>query len=116
MEIRPTAQRIRKKEVTPLDRAIKYYTILSCINDLKLRTMEIRLVAFTAIKGNLSYPSHRQEFLALYDTSMGAIYNMIPKLKRMGLLVKEAEKTKVNPRILLDFNQDISLLINIVNG
>jgi hypothetical protein len=38
---------------------------------------------------------------------------MISKLKKIGVLVKDGTKTKVNPVILLNFNNDIKLEISI---
>jgi hypothetical protein len=37
--------------------------ILSAVNGLKLTEREIQLIAFTAVKGNISYGSIREEFL-----------------------------------------------------
>jgi hypothetical protein len=41
---------------------------------------------------------------------------MISKLKKMGVLVKEASKVKVNPIIVLDFSKPVTLEINLIHG
>src|SRR3989304_4399051 len=115
MENNIIVQRLRRAEESPLQKAIRYYTILSSINDLEMTEREIQLVAFTAIKGNISYSSNRQEFCTLYKSSSPTINNMISKLKKIEVLVKDNSKIKVNPKILLDFNKPIVIQI-ILNG
>ena len=102
-------QKLRKEERTPLAIAQRYYAILSAVNDLKLTERELQLIAFTAIKGNISYSTNREEFCKLYRSSSPTINNIISKLKKVGILIKDAGKIKVNPRILLDFEKDIIL-------
>lgn len=96
--------------------AEKYYDILSSINNLKLTHREIQLVAFTAIKGNISYANIREEFCKKYDTTNPTINNIISRLKKVGILVKDGTKVKVNPVIILDFNKDITLEIKLIHG
>jgi len=102
-------QKLRKEERTPLAIAQRYYAILSAVNDLKLTERELQLIAFTAIKGNISYSTNREEFCKLYRSSSPTINNIISKLKKVGILIKDASKIKVNPRILLNFENDIIL-------
>ena len=96
--------------------AEKYYSLLSSLNDLKLTTREIQLIAFTAIKGNISYANIRNEFCAKYHSSAPTINNLISKLKRMGVFVKDGTKVKVNPLIILNFENDIVLQITVSHG
>ena len=96
--------------------AEKYYSLLSSLNELKLTTREIQLIAFTAIKGNISYANIREEFCAKYNSSAPTINNLISKLKKMGVFVKDGTKVKVNPVILLNFDKDIVLQITLLHG
>ncbi len=96
--------------------AERYYTILSAVNDLKLTQREIQLLGFTAVKGNISYGSIREEFCKKHGTSNASINNIISRLKRMGVLVKDGSKVKVNPRILLNFENDVILEIKLSHG
>lgn len=109
-------QKLKKPVVDQIATAEVYYSILSAINNLKLTQREIQLIAFTAIKGNISYANIRAEFCEKYDSSNPTINNIISKLKKMSIFVKDGTKTKVNPQIILDFEKDIVLNISIVHG
>ena len=109
-------QKINKKEEDALSRAETYYKLLSIINNLKLTEREIQLVAFTAIKGNMSYNSIRTEFCNKYNTSSPTINNMISRLKKLNVLIKDGTKIKVAPIIILDFSKQIKLEINLIHG
>ena len=109
-------QRLRRKENDDISIAEKYYTILSAVNNLNLTTREIQLVAFTAVKGNISYANIRQEFCENYKTTSPTINNIISKLKKIGVLVKDGSKVKVNNMIVLDFTKDLTLEIKLTHG
>lgn len=96
--------------------AIKYYSILSAINNLNLTQREIQLVAFTAIKGNITYANVREEFCKTYNSTSPTINNIISKLKKIGIFIKENGKVKVNPVITIDFKKDLTLDIKLVHG
>lgn len=106
-------QKIKRSFVDSYVVAEKYYMFLSIVNDLRLTEREVQLVAFTAIKGNISYANNRQEFCEKYKSSEATIYNMVSKLKKIGVLVKDGNKVKVNPVISLDFESDIFLEIKL---
>lgn len=93
-----------------------YYSLLSAINDLGLTNREIQLIAFTAVKGNISYANIREEFCAKFNSSPPTINNMISKLKKIGVFIKDGTKVKVNPIIVLNFDRDIALHINLIHG
>lgn len=109
-------QKLRKKENDVFSLAERYYTILSAVNDLHLTEREIQLIAFTAVKGNISYANIREEFCNKHNTSSATINNIISKLKKIGVLIKDGTKVKVNPVIILDFNKNISLEIKLTHG
>jgi hypothetical protein len=100
-------QKLKKKVSDEYDRAEKYYSILSCINDLQLTEREIQLVAYTAVKGNITYANVREEFCKKYNTSSATINNIISKLKKLKIFIKEESKVKVNPVIVLDFKKEL---------
>lgn len=91
--------------------AEKYYSVLSTINNLKLTQREVQLVAFTAIRGNISYSSIREDFCKKYNSTSPTINNIISKLKRIGVFVKDGSKIKVNPVIILNFSNNVTLEI-----
>jgi len=109
-------QRLKKPIKDQYDSAERYYTVLSSLNDLKLTAREIQLIAFAAIKGNMSYANIRKEFCEKYDSSSATINNMISKLKKQGILIKDGTKIKVHPKIILDFEKDVVLQITISHG
>lgn len=109
-------QKLRKYETDVYASAQRYYAVLSAINDLFLTEREIQLIAFTAVKGNISYKNIREEFCEKYNSSAPTINNMISKLKKMGVLVKDGSKVKVNPMIVLAFENDVVLEVKITNG
>lgn len=110
-------QRLKRSETDSYSVAERYYNILSAINDLHLTKREIQLIAFAAVKGNISYANIREEFCEKYGSSGATINNLISKLKKMGILVKDGSKAKVNPLILLDFTKPIVILeVKLING
>lgn len=106
-------QRLKKTDDNPLIRAERYYALLSTLNNLQLTKRELQLIAFTAIKGNISYNEFRKEFCETFKSSPPTINNMISKLKKNSILVKDNNKIKVNPRIQLDFTRPIQLEIKL---
>ncbi len=108
-------QRLKKTLNTDMQIAEKYYSILSAINNLHLTEREIQLIAFTAIKGNITYANVREEFCRTYNSTSPTINNIISKLKRIGIFIKESGKVKINPVIVIDFTNDITLDIKLVH-
>jgi DNA-binding MarR family transcriptional regulator len=108
-------QKLKKQVEDEYVRAEKYYTILSAVNNLKLTEREIQLIAYTAIKGNITYANVREEFCKKYKTSSPTINNIISKLKKMNIFIKQDGKVKINPIIVLDFNKELSLQISLTN-
>jgi len=106
-------QKLKKTEADVFEKAQRYYTVMSAVNDLHLTERELQLVAFTAIKGNISYKNIREEFCEKYNSSAPTINNIISKLKKIGVLVKDGTKIKVNPFIALNFENDLMLEIKI---
>jgi len=109
-------QKLKRSIDTDIELAMLYYSILSAINNLKLTEREIQLISFTAIKGNITYANVREEFCKTYNSTSPSINNIISKLKRVGIFIKENGKVKVNPIITIDFNKDLTLDIKLVHG
>jgi len=116
--MKPTiiVQKLKKEVDTDIELAEKYYSILSAINNLHLTEREIQLISFTAIKGNITYANVREEFCKTYNSTSPSINNIISKLKRIGIFIKENGKVKVNPIIVIDFTKNITLDIKLVHG
>lgn len=109
-------QRLKRSINTDIELAEKYYSILSAINNLHLTEREIQLISFTAIKGNITYANVREEFCKTYNSTSPSINNIISKLKKVGIFIKENGKVKVNPIITIDFTKNITLEIKLIHG
>ena len=108
-------QKLKRDVSTDMELAEKYYSILSAINNLHLTEREIQLIAFTAIKGNITFANVREEFCKTYKSTSPTINNIVSKLKRLGIFTKENGKVKVNPKIIIDFKKDLMLNIKLVH-
>lgn len=116
METKPIVQRLKTSVNDSVVMAEKYYRILSAVNNLKLTNREVQLIAFAATKGNISYANIRKEFCEKYGSTPPAINNIVSKLKKMGIFIKDGTKVKVNPIILLNFEKNIVLQIALAHG
>jgi predicted HTH transcriptional regulator len=108
-------QKLKKDVKDEFSKAEYYYSIISVVNNLNLTEREIQLVAFTSVKGNITYANVREEFCKKYNTSSATINNIISKLKKLKIFVKEEGKVKVNPVIVLNFSSPVILQIQLGN-
>ena len=110
-------QKLKNNTKDAFAKAEVYYSVLSAINNLHLTQREIQLVAFTAIRGNISYANIREEFCTKHNTTSPTINNIISKLKKIKVLIKDGTKVKVNPVIILPFEKsDVTLEIKLTHG
>lgn len=111
-----------KYVVTPLQRAEKYFAIMSVLNNLDLAKREIQLLAFTAVRGNIGSGSSKGEYVEHYNSSLATVGNIISKLSKelegtnIKLLTKEGKKVTVNRALMLDFNKSLALQILLENA
>jgi hypothetical protein len=117
-----TFQKLAKSNDDSLRLAQKYYALISALNELSLTEREVQLIAYTAVKGSISFARVREDFCTTYNSSFPTINNMVSKLKKSFILVKQGKQIVVNPRIALDFSKPLVLQItltindNISNG
>lgn len=109
-------QKLKKSVNSEFERAEMYYGVLSLVNNLGLTEREIQLIAFTAIRGNITNVNVINEFCKKHNSSYNTIKNIVWKLKRYGIFTKQNNKIKINPVICLDFNKPLTLQINIIDG
>ena len=109
-------QKLKKENEDRYQLAERYYNILSSLNSLGLTNREVQLVAYTAIHGNISYPHLKEEFCVKHKTSVQTIYNMVAKLMKLKVMVKNNGNIKVNPVIALKFDDTITLEIKLLYG
>lgn len=108
-------RKIKRDLPSDIEKGIKYYSILSIMSDMKLRKKELELLAFVSVKGNITHPSLRAEFIRIFDSSSQSLENTKSRLRKKKWLVNIDGKCKVNPRVNLDLTKDVILQINIVN-
>jgi hypothetical protein len=108
-------QSLKKDVSTDFQLAEKYYSVLFTINNIHLTEREIQLIAFTAIKGNITYANVREEFCKTYNSTSPTINNIVSKLKKLGIFIKENGKVKINPKIIIDFKKDLMLNIKLIH-
>ena len=108
-------QKIAKIVPSDIQKAILYYTVISALNNLNLTRKQLELLAFTSVRGTITSPSARKEFISMFNSSLASLENIKNKLKRVGWLVEIDRKYRVNPRVNLDFSKDIILQINLVS-
>ena len=109
-------QKLKKVNEDKYQMAERYYDILSSLNSLGLTCREVQLVAFAAIHGNISYAHIKKDFCEKYNTSVQTIYNIVSKLVKLKVLIKDNGKIKVNPLIVLNFEDTIKLEITLLYG
>jgi hypothetical protein len=93
--------------------AEKYFSIVSALNDLKLKQRDIQLLGFVALYGNISDGVLRMQFCEKYGVDMDGVNNLVYRLKKMGMLVKEDKTIKLNPVFVFDYGKDVQLQIEL---
>lgn len=117
METSVIVQRIMNSSASSLEKAVKYYSIMSVLNSIHLTPREIQLLAFMSLRGTISTKKAKAEFLQLFGSPKASIGNMIWKLTKKGILVKSEDNgTVINPRLVLDFRNILVLNITLTNG
>ncbi len=112
-----TLQRIRKDTDDSLVLAERYYSVLFALNEVPLTKLETKLVAFTAVRGNISYKQFMEECCERYGTTVASVRNMVGRARKLGILVRERGKIKVVPVLSLNFNRGIVLELKLMyNG
>ena len=97
------------------DVAKLYFGILSAINNLRLTDREINVLAYIANVG-LDSKEKRKLFCDENDTTLPTIYNVVSKLKKMGMVTKTKSGTKLIAVFDFDYKKDVQLQIELRHG
>jgi len=108
-------QQINKTPKNNFDLAYKYFSILSALNDLGLVKRDLQLLSY-AVSLEKDISDIKTDFIKEYDTSLATIGNVISKLYKLRVLVKDKRVVKINPAIGLDFNNDFMLVIKFIHN
>lgn len=107
-------QKIQRKVDSDIEKAIKYYSIIFALNNIRIPQKQLYLLAYTAARGSITSPAARSEFVKMFNSSLASLENMKQELVKAGLLVRVDRKYKVNPKIALDFTNNVVLQINLI--
>lgn len=87
-----------------LEVAKRYYSMVFSIYNIPVTNQELLFVSFLSINGSLFTSALRDNFISEYKVSKAAIYNMISKLKKLQVLIKEPnKKIYINKPIRVDY-------------
>jgi len=107
-------QKLAKMNADPYALAHKYFQIISVINDLELANGEVQLLAFTAVRGNIHNPDHREDYCKKYDTTLATINNIVWRLKKKKIILKKDKEIIVNPLLTqVHFDEDLVLEVSL---
>jgi hypothetical protein len=109
-----TTLRIRKQfDTTTL--AIKWYSIISILNDFKWSPMELKVIAFTAMKGDISSGGRKEAFCEMFNTNKATLANTVSDLFKADFLIKTQGKTKLHPALVISFEGNILSQLHLVH-
>lgn len=109
-------QKINKTFNDDMEVAIVYYSILSSLGEWGITDKQLKLLAFTAIRGTITPKPAREEFAEKYKSSLATIENMKGVLSDMKLLVKDEDGMyRVNKQICPGFDGHIALNLLFIN-
>ncbi len=109
-----TTLRIRKIYKDKLALAIKWYSILSILNDFHWSPLEIELISYTAVEGNISSGGRKEKFCSLFSSTKNSLSNSICKMQKKGFLVKKDGKTVVHPQLKVECSH-LLITLNLEN-
>lgn len=102
LRINPPAPLRSQKEA-----ALLYYRLIASVYGIHLSDMELFLLAHTALWGTISTPPARSSFIEEHHSSKASLNNLVSRLQKRGLLVKDSNlKIRVRPEIMVDFQKD----------
>lgn len=111
-----TTLRIKKEYKDRLEVAIKWYSIISVLNDFNLPPLEIKLLAFIAVEGTISSGGKKDRFCSIFNSTKGSVDNSIGKMYKKFFLIKKDGKLRIHPQLFLDFNNSFLVQLNISNS
>lgn len=103
-----TVKTIKKTFDSYIKASITWFKFISAINNIKLTSREIELLAYINYRGTISSLSSKQEFCMLFGSSQATISNMVSKkLLPKKLVIKDKGRIKINPALFVDFSKEL---------
>jgi len=106
---------VKKEYGSSFEVALKYYTLFSLLSNWNLTPADLKLLAFTATRGNISSGGAREQFIEQFHSSKASVANIVHKLFKLHYLIKEDGLTRINPSLDMNFSQPLILQLHI-NG
>lgn len=97
------------------DVAERYFRVLSAVNNLGLTDREINVLAYISNEG-FDTRGKRDEFCRINETTLATIYNVVSRLKKLGMVTKTKSGTKLVPVFEFDYKKDLQLHIELRHG
>lgn len=94
------------------DVAERYFRMVSAVNALGLTDREVNVLAYIANYG-LGSKEKRDDFCKKYDTTLPTIYNVVSKLKKMGMVTKVDGEVKLVSVFDFDYGKNVRLQIDL---
>lgn len=114
MEKKVVFQKLLKRTDDGIERANRYFSILSSLNDWKLSNKELQLLSFIALRGSITPLPARKTFIEQYGGSLNTIENLKGQLVRRGLVKKEEDGMyRIHEKLRIDFTQPLVLQIKL---
>ncbi len=108
-----TVQKLKPTIDSEFTAARMYYEIISSLNQLELKGMELNLLAFMAVKGSISNTNNKEVFCETFKSTKASINNTISELTKKSLLKKTEGKVRIISSIALNFKDSVVLKITL---
>lgn len=108
-----TVQKLKPIIYSEFEAARRYYALISVLNNLELKNMELNLLAYIAEKGSISNTNNKQTFCQDHKSTIHSINNCVRGLKKKGLLIKSEGKIKTIPSIALNFKEPVIIKVTL---
>lgn len=95
--------------------AYKYFVIMSELNNLDLVKRDLQLLAYAASEKK-PISDIKEEFVEKFGTSIATVGNIISKLYKKRVLVKNKRLVEIIPVLDLEFQKNIMLNITLIHG
>lgn len=106
-----TVQKLKPTIDSEFEAAKRYYSIISILNNLNLKPIELNLLAHMAVKGSISNTNNKELFCQTFKSTKASVNNVIYFLTKRGLLHKVENKVKIIPQISLNFKEPVVIKI-----
>ena len=108
-----TVQKLKPTIDSEFTAARMYYEIISALNQLELKGLELNLLAFMSVKGSISNTNNKEVFCTTFSSSKSSVNNTIHKLTKRNLLKKVDGKIKIIAPIALNFKDSVVIKITL---